>query len=44
MPSIGVSSTMVRERVAAHRPFRFFVPERVADRIEEVGLYSGVTA
>lgn len=44
MPSIGVSSTMVRERVAAHRPFRCFVPERVADRIEEVGLYSGVTA
>jgi nicotinate-nucleotide adenylyltransferase len=44
MPSIDVSSTMVRERVAARRPFRFFVPERVAHRIEEVGLYRGVSA
>jgi nicotinate-nucleotide adenylyltransferase len=44
MPSIDVSSTLVRERVAAHRPFRFFVPERVAHRIEEVGLYRRVTA
>jgi nicotinate-nucleotide adenylyltransferase len=39
MPSIEVSSTVVRERVAARRPYRFFVPERVADRIEERGLY-----
>jgi nicotinate-nucleotide adenylyltransferase len=44
MPAIDVSSTMVRERVAAHRPFEFFVPERVAHRIEEIGLYRGVTA
>jgi nicotinate-nucleotide adenylyltransferase len=41
MPSIEVSSTMVRERVAAGRPFRFLVTERVADRIEEAGLYRG---
>lgn len=41
MPSIGVSSTVIRERVAARRPYRFFVPERVADRIEELGLYRG---
>jgi nicotinate-nucleotide adenylyltransferase len=39
MPSIDVSSTIVRERVAASLPFRFLVPERVADRIEELGLY-----
>src|SRR5207302_2012296 len=39
MPTIDVSSTMVRDRVAARRPFRFFVPERVAHRIEALGLY-----
>jgi nicotinate-nucleotide adenylyltransferase len=44
MPTIDVSSTVIRERVAGRRPFRFFVPERVAHRIEEVGLYRGVTA
>jgi nicotinate-nucleotide adenylyltransferase len=41
MPSIEISSTLVRERVAARRPYRFFVPGRVADRIEELGLYRG---
>jgi nicotinate-nucleotide adenylyltransferase len=39
MPTFEVSSTVVRERAAARRPFRFFVPERVAARIEEQGLY-----
>jgi nicotinate-nucleotide adenylyltransferase len=39
MPAIEVSSTVVRERAAARRPFRFFVPERVAARIEERALY-----
>jgi nicotinate-nucleotide adenylyltransferase len=39
MPRIDVSSTEVRERVAAGRPYRFLVPERVADRIEGEGLY-----
>jgi nicotinate-nucleotide adenylyltransferase len=41
MPVIDASSTMVRERVAAGRPFQFLVPERVAQRIEEAGLYRG---
>jgi nicotinate-nucleotide adenylyltransferase len=41
MPSIEVSSTLVRERVAARRPFEFFVPERVVDLIEELGPYRG---
>ncbi len=41
MPSIEVSSTAVRARVAARRPYRFFVPERVAHRIEEESLYRG---
>jgi nicotinate-nucleotide adenylyltransferase len=44
MPSIDISSTTVRDRVAAGRPFRFLVPERVADRIEELGLYRGEDA
>ena len=39
MPRVDVSSTEVRERVAAGEPYRFLVPERVADRIEREGLY-----
>ena len=39
MPRIDVSSTGVRARIAAGRPYRFLVPDRVADRIERVGLY-----
>jgi nicotinate-nucleotide adenylyltransferase len=41
MPSIEVSSTVVRERVASGRPYRFLVPPAVAERIEERGLYRG---
>jgi nicotinate-nucleotide adenylyltransferase len=41
MPSIDVSSTMVRERVAARQPYAFLVPERVAHHIDERGLYRG---
>ena len=39
MPRIDVSSTDVRRRVAEGRPYRFLVPDGVADRIEQVGLY-----
>ena len=39
MPRVDVSSTDVRERVAAGRPYRFLVPERVAGLIEREGLY-----
>jgi len=39
MPRIDVSSTDVRRRVAERQPYRFLVPEAVADRIERVGLY-----
>jgi nicotinate-nucleotide adenylyltransferase len=39
MPRIDVSSTEVRRRVAEGHPYRFLVPERVADRIERTGLY-----
>ncbi len=39
MPLIGVSSSMVRERVGAGRPVRFMVPDAVAAMISERGLY-----
>lgn len=39
MPLCGVSSTMIRERVAAGRPLRHLIPERVAELIAERGLY-----
>jgi nicotinate-nucleotide adenylyltransferase len=44
MPRIDVSSTLVRERVAAGLPFRHLVPLAVADFIEEAGLYAGERA
>lgn len=45
MPEIGVSSTMIRERVAEGRPVRWLVPPAVAEMIVERGLYrEGVTA
>jgi nicotinate-nucleotide adenylyltransferase len=39
MPPIGVSSTMIRRRVARGQPVRYLVPEAVAELIEERGLY-----
>ena len=39
MPPIGVSSTMVRRRVAQGRPIRYLVPDAVAEVIEARGLY-----
>jgi nicotinate-nucleotide adenylyltransferase len=45
MPPIGVSSSIVRERVAAGRPIRYLVPAAVADYIQNAALYrQGVTA
>jgi nicotinate-nucleotide adenylyltransferase len=45
MPAIGVSSTLVRERVAAGKPVRWLVPRAVAELIAERGLYrEGVAA
>jgi nicotinate-nucleotide adenylyltransferase len=40
MPEIGISSSMVRERVAAGRPIRYLVSGGVADVIERRGLYA----
>ncbi len=38
-PLCGVSSTMVRERVAAGRPLRYLVPDPVIELISARGLY-----
>jgi nicotinate-nucleotide adenylyltransferase len=40
MPRIGISSTMVRRRVAAGQPIRYFVPDQVEGYIKRHGLYS----
>ena len=39
MPEIGVSSTLVRERVAQDKPVRWLVPLAVAEMIAAEGLY-----
>jgi nicotinate-nucleotide adenylyltransferase len=39
MPRIGISSTMVRRRVRAGQPIRYFVPDGVVEYIERHGLY-----
>lgn len=48
MPPVGISSSLVRARVAAGRPIRWMVPDSVAALIAERGLYgapaSAVTA
>jgi nicotinate-nucleotide adenylyltransferase len=41
MPRIDISSTLVRERGASGRPYRFLVPDAVAERIDKQGLYRG---
>ncbi|NLT05046.1 MAG: nicotinate (nicotinamide) nucleotide adenylyltransferase [Solirubrobacterales bacterium] len=39
MPRIDVSSTLIRARVAAGLPIRYLVPDAVAERIADRGLY-----
>jgi nicotinate-nucleotide adenylyltransferase len=39
MPRIGISSTMVRDRVRAGHPIRYFVPDGVMNYIAKHGLY-----
>jgi nicotinate-nucleotide adenylyltransferase len=39
MPQIGISSSLVRERVRVGRPIRYFVPDAVRELIEAEGLY-----
>ena len=43
MPRIDVSSSLVRERVAAGCPIRYLVPDAVADCIETERLYRSST-
>jgi nicotinate-nucleotide adenylyltransferase len=40
MPPVGVSSTMIRRRVARGQPVKYLVPDAVAELIEERGLYA----
>jgi nicotinate-nucleotide adenylyltransferase len=42
MPQIGVSSTIVRERVRARQPIRYIVPDQVAEYIARHRLYGGI--
>ncbi len=41
MPTMGISSTMIRRRVAAGQPIRYLVPDRVVDYIQRHHLYGG---
>lgn len=40
LPRVDVSSTLIRDRVAAGLPIRYLVPDAVADRIVVAGLYA----
>jgi nicotinate-nucleotide adenylyltransferase len=40
LPRIDVSSTLVRERLAAGLPIRYLVPDAVAEHIAAHGLYA----
>ena len=44
LPRIDVSSTLVRERVAAGLPIRYLVPDAVAEHVAEQGLYATLGA
>jgi nicotinate-nucleotide adenylyltransferase len=39
MPRLDISSSMIRRRVAADHPIRYYVPTAVADYIASAGLY-----
>ena len=44
LPRIDVSSTLIRERIAAGLPIRYLVPDAVADRIADRGHYASAAA
>jgi nicotinate-nucleotide adenylyltransferase len=41
MPEIGVSSTMLRDRIRAGKSSQYLMPEAVRDRIDQHHLYGG---
>jgi nicotinate-nucleotide adenylyltransferase len=41
MPTIGVSSTLLRRRVRARQPIRYYVPDAVVTYIDRHRLYGG---
>jgi nicotinate-nucleotide adenylyltransferase len=43
MPPIGLSSTMIRERVRQRQPIKYLVPDSVDTYIQQHSLYRGVT-
>jgi len=42
MPRIGISSTMLRDRVRAGEPIKYYVPDPVIGYIDQHHLYAGV--
>lgn len=40
IPDIGISSTMIRERVKLHQPIDFYLPPKVVNNIRNKGLYT----
>jgi nicotinate-nucleotide adenylyltransferase len=41
MPRMGISSTMIRERVSARQPIKYLTVDRVVDYIRRHNLYGG---
>jgi nicotinate-nucleotide adenylyltransferase len=39
MPRLDISSTLIRDRVAAGQPIRYLVPDAVADAVQRTGIY-----
>jgi nicotinate-nucleotide adenylyltransferase len=39
MPRIDISSSLIRRRLAGGHPIRYLVPDAVAERIDQEGLY-----
>ena len=44
VPALAVSSTDIRQRVRAHRPIRYLLPESVAAYVTKNGLYGRASA
>lgn len=42
MPAVGISSAMIRSRIAGQKSIRYFVPAEVEDYIRELHLYEEI--